>query len=125
MNIKPIHNEIEHENALLEIESLWDAPDGSEQADRLEVLTLLVQDYESRHYPVPDPDPIAFLEHVMDARGLTRKDIEPYIGSRARVSEVLNRRRPLTLEMIRHLSDGLRLPADILVRPYPIRQNVA
>ncbi|MHB8247596.1 MAG: helix-turn-helix domain-containing protein [Acidithiobacillus sp.] len=91
----------------------------------MEVLTLLVQDYESRRYPVFDPDPIAFLEHIMDARGLTRKDIEPYIGSRARVSEVLNRRRPLTLEMIRHLSDGLSLPADILVRPYPIRQTVA
>lgn len=125
MDIKPIHNEDDYESALREVESLWEAPEESAGADRLGVLTLLIQDYEMRHHPIPDPDPITLLEHVMEARDLSRRSLEPYIGSRARVSEVLNRRRPLTLEMIRRLSDGLGLPADILVRPYPLRRSAA
>jgi HTH-type transcriptional regulator/antitoxin HigA len=82
----------------------------------------LIQAYEAEHYPIAAPDPIDFIRHLMEARGLTRKDLEPYIGSRARVSEVLNRNRPLTLEMIRRLSDGLDIPADILVRRYPLTE---
>lgn len=125
MNIKPLHTEKDYRNALQEVEVLWDAPEGSAEADQLEVWVLLIQDYESRHYPVPDPNPIAFLEHVMEARGLTRKDLEPFIGTRARVAEVLNRQRALTLEMIRKLSAGLRLPADVLVRAYRLRHRAA
>lgn len=125
MNIKPLHTETDYRNALHEVERLWDAPEGSVEADQLEVWVLLIQDYESRHYPVPDPNPIVFLEHVMEARGLTRKDLEPFIGTRARVAEVLNRQRALTLEMIRKLSAGLRLPADVLVRPYRLRHRAA
>lgn len=79
---------------------------------------MLIQDYEARHHPIPDPDSISFLTHVMEARGLTRKDLEPYLGSRARVAEILNRVRPLSLEMIRRLSAGLNLPADVLIQPY-------
>ena len=70
---------------------------------------------------IPDPDPIELILHVMDARGLTRQDLEPYLGSRARVSEILNRRRPLSLEMIRKLQTGLGLPADVLVQPYELK----
>ena len=108
--------------ALEEVETLWNSPAGSKESDRLEVLTLLIQAHESEHYPIPDPDPIEFLLHVMEARGLTRKDLEPYIGSRARVAEVLNRVRPLTLEMIRRLSEGLGVPADVLVRRYELTE---
>ena len=83
-------------------------------------MTLLIQEYEREHYPIPDPEPIDFLLHVMDARGLTRKELEPFIGSRARVAEVLNRVRPLSLEMIRRLSTGLGIPAEVLIQPYAV-----
>ena len=102
--------------ALKRVEQLWEAPAGSPEADTLDVLTLLVADYETRHFPIPDPDPIQFLEYVMESRRLTRKDLEPYLGSRARVAEILNRNRGLTLEMIRRLSERLGLPADVLPR---------
>ena len=92
-------------------------------------MTLLIQEYEREHYPIPDPrspipdpEPIDFLLHVMDARGLTRKDLELFIGSRTRVAEVLNRVRPLSLEMIRRLSTGLGIPAEVLIQPYAVTQ---
>lgn len=122
MDIRPIRSKKDHQAALAEIERLWDAKQGSPEADRLEVLSLLVEAYERRHEAIADPEPIDFLLHVMEARGLTRKDLEPYIGSRARVAEVLNRVRPLTLDMIRRLAAGLDLPADVLIRPYEVKQ---
>ncbi len=122
MTLRPIRTKREHQAALKEIESLWDAPNGSSEADRLEVLTLLVEAYEREHYPIEAPDPIDFLQHVMEARGLSRKDLEPCIGSRARVAEVLNRVRPLTLEMIRKLASELNLPADVLIRGYDLKR---
>jgi len=118
MELKPIRTKAEYKRALTEAEALWDAPDKSPEADRLEVLGLLIHNYEARHHPIPDPDPISFLQHVMEARGLTRKDLEAYIGSRARVAEILNRVRPLSLDMIRNLSTGLGLPAQVLIQPY-------
>lgn len=121
MQLRPIRTKREHAAALKEIEALWSAREGTPEADRLAVLVMLVENYEREHFPIPDPDPITFLHHVMEARGLTRKDLEPYIGSRARVAEVLNRVRPLTLEMIRRLSSGLGLPTDVLVRDYKLR----
>lgn len=102
-SLRPIRNEEDYETALEEIEELWNSPDGTAEADRLDVLVMLVEAYEAVHYPIPDPDPIALILHVMEARGLTRRDMEPYLGSRARVSEILNKRRPLSLEMIRKL----------------------
>jgi len=122
MELRPIRSKREHHTALKEAEALWNAPEGSPEADRLEVLTLLIEAYEREHFSIPDPDPIDFLQHVMEARELTRKDLEPYIGSRARVAEVLNRVRPLTLDMIRKLADGLELPADVLIRGYRIKR---
>ena len=123
MEIRMIQNKRQCKVALEEIEQLWNAHPKSEQAERLEVLTLLVEHYEKTHFSISDPDPIEFLEHVMDARGLTRKDLEPMIGSRGRVSEILNRARPLTLEMIRRLVSQLNLPAEVLVRPYALREE--
>ena len=122
MELRPIQSKREHQAALKEAEALWNAPEGTPEADRLEVLTLLIEAYEREHFPIEDPDPIDFLKHIMEARGLARKDLEPYIGSRARVAEVLNRVRPLTLEMIRNLSDGLELPADVLIRGYRVKR---
>lgn len=122
MDLRPIKTKRDYLAVLKEVESLWDAPAGSKAADRLEILALLIQAYEAEHYPIPDPDPIEFLLHIMEARGLTRKDLEPYFGSRARVAEVLNRVRPLTLEMIRRLSEGLDIPADVLVRRYELTE---
>jgi len=122
MELRPIRSKREHQAALKEAEALWNAPEGTPEADRLEVLTLLIEAYEREHFPIEDPDPIDFLQHIMEARGLARKDLEPYIGSRARVAEVLNRVRPLTLEMIRNLSDGLELPAEVLIRGYRVKR---
>ncbi|WP_407280130.1 transcriptional regulator [Aromatoleum evansii] len=125
MELKPIRTDAEHREALAEIERLWDAPESGPEADRLEVLALLVEAYEKAHHPIDAPDPVAFLEYVMDSRGLTRKDLEPYIGPRGRVADIMNRTRPLTVAMIRRLSAGLGLPADVLIQPYPLRESVA
>jgi len=122
MTLRPIRTKREHQAALREIETLWEAPSGSPKADRLEVLVLLVEAYERQHCPIAAPDPIDFLQHVIEARGMTRKDLGPYIGSRARVAEVLNRVRPLTLEMIRRLASGLNLPAEVLIRGYDLKR---
>lgn len=124
MEIRPIHNKKNYKAALQEIEQLWGAPAKSAQADRLEVLTLLVEQYERQHYPMEDVDPIEFIEHVMESRGLTRKDLEPIIGPRGRVADILNRTRPLTLEMIRRLVAQLEMPADVLVKPYALREDL-
>jgi len=121
MTLRPIRNEEDYETALEEIEALWVAEPDTPAADRLDVLVMLVEAYEAEHYPIPDPDPIELILHVMEARGLTRRDLEPYVGSRARVSEILNRRRPLSLEMIRKLQSGLGMPADVLVQPYELQ----
>ena len=125
MTIKPIHTEADYQAALAEIETLWDAPDGSPEADQLKVLSMLVEAYEKTAYPVQAPDPIDFLNYVMETRGLTRKDLEPFIGPRGRVSDIMNRVRPLTLEMIRRLAAGLGLPATVLIQDYPLRQEAA
>lgn len=122
MKLKPIRTKREHQAALKAIESLWDAREGTAESDRLEILVLLVEAYERKHFPIEAPHPIDFLLHVMEVRGLTRKDLEPHIGSRARVAEVLNRVRPLTLEMIRRLSAGLNLPAEVLIRGYGLKK---
>jgi HTH-type transcriptional regulator / antitoxin HigA len=125
MELKPIRDEASYRAALAEVEALWDALDGSPEADRLEVVALLVEAYEHAHDPIAAPDPIAFLEYVMESRGLSRKDLEPYIGPRGRVSDIMNRVRPLSLEMVRRLSAGLNLPAEVLIQEYRLRQAAA
>jgi HTH-type transcriptional regulator/antitoxin HigA len=122
VEVKPIKTESEYEAALAEIEQLFDATPDTPAGDRLEVLTTLVEAYEDQHYPLPLPDPIEAIYYYMESRGLSRQDLEPYLGSRARVSEILNRRRPLSLEMIRRLSRGLGIPAEVLIQPYECKQ---
>jgi HTH-type transcriptional regulator/antitoxin HigA len=122
MELRPIRSKREHAAALKEAESLWNARKGSAQEDRLLMLALLIEAYEREHFPISAPDPIELLSHVMEARGLSRKDLEPYIGSRARVAEVLNRIRPLSIDMIRRLCAGLGLPADVLIQGYKLRK---
>lgn len=123
MELRPIRTKKDYQTALTEIELLWNAPAKSAEVDRLDVLTLLVEQYERQHFPIADPDPIEFLHHVMEARGLTRKDLEAYLGPRGRVSDIMNRNRPMTLDMIRRLAGGLNLPADVLIKSYPLHQK--
>lgn len=118
MDIRPIKTEEDYQEALAEIDRLFDASPGTPDGDRLEVLMTLVEIYEDEHYDLPAPDPVEAINYYMESRGLTRKDLEPYIGTRARVSEVLNRKRPLTLRMIRKLNAELGIPADVLIAPY-------
>ncbi len=121
MDIRPIRSDEDHAVALKEIDHLWGADPDTAEGARLEVLLTLVDAYEEVHHPIPPSDPITAIEFMMEQRGLTRRDLESMIGSRARVAEVLNRKRALTLPMIRRLSEGLHIPADILVRDYPIQ----
>lgn len=115
MNIQPIHNDAAHAAALARIDALWGADSGTPAADELEILVALVADYEQRHHAILPPDPVHAIEFRMEQLGLTRRDLEPMVGSRARVSEVLSRKRPLTLAMIRRLRAGLGLSADVLI----------
>ena len=123
MNVHPIRTKADYKTTLAIVSKLVDKDPlpGTPDGDRLDVLATLVEAFEAKHHPVPSPDPIDFLHHVMEARSLTRKDLEPCIGSRARVSEVLNRARPLTLAMIRRLSETLQIPAEALIKEYPAK----
>jgi len=114
--IKPIRNEADYDLALQAIDQCLDAPAGSPERDRLEVLSVLVDYYETNYHAISLPDPVASIEFVLEQRGLARKDLENIIGSSGRVSEVLNKRRALTLPMIRRLVSMLEIPADILIR---------
>lgn len=118
MDIKLIRSEADYEKALKTIDRLWDAAQGSPEADQLDVLVTLVEAYEEKHYSIPPPDPIEAILHYMESQGLSEIDLETYLGSRVCVSEVLNRKRALSLDMIRKLHKGLGIPADILVQPY-------
>jgi HTH-type transcriptional regulator/antitoxin HigA len=121
MDIRPIRTKAAYRAALKEVERLWEAEPGTPDGDRVDVLVTLIEAYEATHYPIPVPDPIAAIEFMMEQKGLTRRDLEPAIGSRGRVSEVLNRKRPLTLPMVRQLSALLQIPAEVLIQPYETR----
>lgn len=120
MNIKPIRNERDYDAALAAIDLLMGAEPNTPEGDDLEVLVTLVEAYEAARWPVEAPDPVSAIEHVMEARGLRQKDLANVIGSQPHASEVLRRRRPLTLSMIRALSAEWNLPADLLVREYDL-----
>ena len=122
MEIRPIKTEADYEAALEEIERLFDAAPDTPEGDRLEVLTTLVEAYEEKHYAIPLPDPVEAIQYYMESRGLTRRDLESYIGSRGRVSEILSRKRSLSIEMIRRLHAGLGIPAEVLIQPYEYRR---
>jgi HTH-type transcriptional regulator/antitoxin HigA len=120
MDIKPIRTQRDYKMALAEIDRLFDAKSATPDGDRLDVLATLVEVYEQEHYPVLPPDPIEAILYFMESRGLSRKDLEPYLGNRAKVSEVLNRKRGLSIEMIRRLHEGLGIPAEVLILPYDL-----
>ena len=117
MEIRPIHTEVDYKTALHEISALMEAdPDyGTPDGDRLDVLAILVQAYEAKHYPISAPDPIEAIKFRLEQGGLSIKDLEPMIGRSNRVYEVLGRKRPLTLGMIRRLHKGLGIPAEVLI----------
>jgi HTH-type transcriptional regulator / antitoxin HigA len=121
MEIKPIKNERSYRRVLKEIDTLMDAKANTAAGDRLDVLVTLAEAWEEKHHPIEAPDPIEAIRFAMEQRGLSRRDLEPFIGSRARVAEVLNRRRSLTLPMIRKLHSGLGIPADVLIRDNDLR----
>ncbi len=122
MEIKPIRTEADYEAALKEIEALFDAKANTPEGDRLEVLSILVEAYENKHYSIPHPDPIEAIKYHLESRGLTRADLEPYIGNSVQVAQVLNKKYPLSIEMIRSLHAGLGILAETLIQQYALTQ---
>jgi len=132
MNIKPIRSDDDLAAAFARMEQLWGSEIGTPEGDELEVLAVLIEKYEDEHYPMPPSDPIEAIKFRMDQQGLTPRGLEPYIGSSGRVSEVLNRKRKLSLAMIKRLHDGLHIPYESLLAsrrglttPFPEYPSVA
>ncbi|MEH2327020.1 MAG: transcriptional regulator [Nostoc sp.] len=125
LETRPIRTEADYRAALDEIEKLFDAELNTPESDRLEVLTTLVEAYEQRHYPIEVPDPIEAILYYLESRGLSVDELEPVIGSKAEIADILHRKQPLTLEMIRGLHEQLGIPVQILIQQYPLMQNSA
>ncbi|HEX7669384.1 MAG TPA: transcriptional regulator [Polyangiaceae bacterium] len=123
MQIKPIRTARDYARALKEIEADWETnfPEGGPEGDRYEVLLTLVEAYESRHFPVPDPDPILAIKIRMEDRDLDHRDLLPIFGTRSRVYEVLNKMRGLSIEHIRELNKRLNIPVEILLKKYRLK----
>lgn len=115
--LKPIRTEADYDAALAEVGRLWGAKSGTPEGDRLDVLATLIEVYEEKHHPMDPPDPIEAIRFRMEQQGLTRRDLEPMIGPRNRVADVLNRKRGLSIDMIRQLHDHLGISAEVLIRP--------
>ena len=115
--VRPIRTKRDYEAALKEVERLWGAKLGTRDGDRLDVLATLLDAYEAEHYPMDPPDPIEAIKFRMEQQGLTRRDLEAMIGTRTRIAEVLNRRRGLSIAMIRRLHERLGISAEVLIRP--------
>lgn len=122
MDIRIIRNEVDYRAALAAADALMDAEAGTPEAEKLELLATVIEAYEAERYPIEPPDPIDAILFMMEQKSLTRRDLEPAIGGRGRVSEVLARKRALTLPMIRALAPLLSLPADVLVREYALNR---
>jgi HTH-type transcriptional regulator/antitoxin HigA len=125
MDIRPIRTDEDHRAALAEIDACWGASEGSEEGDRLEVLVALVELYEAKRWPVQTDeifDPIEVLHFAVEELGHTQAELAELLGSRSRASEILARRRALTVEMIHKISEAWKIPADLLVRPYKIER---
>lgn len=121
MDIKPIRTDADYREALVDIESLMTAGADTPEGERLDVLVTLVEAYEAKHYPLDLPDPVEAIKFEMEQKGLGVKDLVPMIGQTNRVYEILNRRRPLTLKMIRGLNQELGIPAESLIKPTQVR----
>jgi len=120
MSIQLIKTEQEYNNALLRLDQIFDAPQGTKESDEADVLVLLIDDYENQYYPIEAPDPIEAIKIRMEEMELKQVDIAPALGGKNRASEILNRKRRLTVEMIRNLSVSLNLSASLLIMDYPI-----
>jgi HTH-type transcriptional regulator/antitoxin HigA len=120
VEIKPIRTEDDYNEAMKTLAALWDATEGSPESDQLDILATLIEKYEEAHFPMDLPDPVDAILFRMEQQGLSRKDLEPMLATRNRVSEVLNRRRGMSIEMIRALHDRLQIPAEVLIRPSKI-----
>jgi HTH-type transcriptional regulator/antitoxin HigA len=123
MQLRPIKTEADHEAALLEVERLWGAKEGTSDGDRLDILTTLVEAYEESHFPMDMPDPIEAIKFRLEQQGSDKKALIGIIGNRTRVYEVLRGDRALSLTMIRQLNERLRIPAEILIRPVRVRKR--
>ncbi|MBI3441989.1 MAG: hypothetical protein HY052_09375 [Proteobacteria bacterium] len=123
MNIKPIKSKKDYEAALKRVESLMSARKNTDKGDELDVLTTLVEAYEQKHFQIDNPDPIAAIEHRMEALKIGRKDLTPILGSKSRVSEVLSRKRKLTMEMVRNLHEKMGIPARTLIQDYELHSH--
>jgi len=115
MKLKPVKNDRELNRALKRIDELWGAKPNTPKGDELDILMLIVEKYEDEHYAIPSSDPIEAIKFLMDQNSMSRKDLEPYIGTSGRVSEVLSRKRSLTLAMIKKLHEGLKIPYECLI----------
>ena len=118
MTITPIRNEKDYQAALKRLDKIFDAKKGSKEGDELEVLAILIDAYENAHFPIGMPDPIEAIKFRMEQMGMKQKDLADAMGFKSRVSEVFNRKRKLTLEMIRKLNEVLRIPTEVLVQKY-------
>ncbi len=118
MKIKPIKNEKDYQQALKRLEQIFDAEKGTKEGDELEILSILIDKYESEHFPIEMPDPIEAIKFRMEQMGMKQKDLAEVVGFKSRVSEILNKKRKLTLDMIRKISTALHIPAEILVQDY-------
>lgn len=118
MNISPIRNEKDYKKALERLEVIFDAKRGTKEGDELEILSILIDNYEDENFPIDMPDPISAINFRMEQMGLKQKDLIELIGFKSRVSEIMNRKRKLTLDMIRKLSTQLRIPTEVLIQDY-------
>jgi HTH-type transcriptional regulator/antitoxin HigA len=125
MEIKPIRTNADHERALREIQRLWGAKEGTADGDRLDVLATLVDAYEQKHFPIDAPEPIEAIRFRLEQQGLDERALVGVIGGRSRVYEVMQRKRPLSLDMIRRLNERFGIPAEVLIRPIRARRRSA
>ncbi len=121
MNIRPIKSEKDYQLALERLELIFDAKKGTEKGDELEILSILIDNYESENFPIEMPDPIEAIKFRMEQLGMKQKDLAEVVGFKSRVSEILNKKRKLTLEMIRRISSSLHIPTDVLIQEYVIK----
>ncbi len=118
MNIQPIKTELDYEKSLERLEIIFDAKKGTSEGDELEILSILIEKYEKEKYPIEMPDPIEAIKFRMEQLGMKQKDLAEVVGFKSRVSEILNRKRKLTIEMIRNLSQKLNIPSEVLIQNY-------
>jgi HTH-type transcriptional regulator/antitoxin HigA len=118
MKLKVIRTEKDYQEALLRLEKIFDSKPGSKNGDELEILSILIDQYEKEHFPIDLPDPIEAIKFRMEQMGLKQKDLAEIIGFKSRVSEILNKKRRLTLDMVRKLNTTLRIPTEVLIQDY-------